>query len=147
MTLKFNRTPTEAYPEDMRTQLWPLCCGAKTLSGFKQAHKYTDAAAMAKAITEALAVTPDLQVFVGESINPQTCFVTINGQQSASPKITEALKLAGFLQFAKGTTRNHGQTFWVRDTAGAFELTPDLMKPAKKKGIKEVAQALAGVAL
>ncbi len=38
---KFGPTFNGDFPSEMRTQLWPLCCGARIISGFKHAANLT----------------------------------------------------------------------------------------------------------
>ena len=108
------------YPSEMRRQLWPLCCGASIISGFKDAHKYETEEKFVKAITDVCASVPDLQVFAGENINPKLTFLTLNSTQMGSPKIMSAIKAAGFVKLGTGSPRGSAQGFFVRDLSGTF---------------------------
>lgn len=110
-----------SYPSEMRRQLWPLCCGASIISGFKDAHKYKDEAEFVKAITDVCSSTPDLQVFAGETINPKLTFLTLNSTQMASEKIMGAIKAAGFVRLGTGAPRGSEQGFFIRDLSGTFK--------------------------
>lgn len=111
-----------AYPAEMRTQLWPLCCGAKIISGFKSVGNYTDDELVTK-IKEVLNWTPDMQVFRGEGLRPVLCFLTLNSGQLASPKIIEALEKVGFQRFATSMSMSGPQGWFVFDARGEFKLT------------------------
>lgn len=124
MALKDNRRTQVAYPEDMRTNLWPLCCGAAILSGFKNVGNKTDEELRAAIMEQVTNSIPDNQVYAGEQIRPGTLFVTLNGGQMGSPKIVKALTDCGFVQFAQGTDRNAQQGFFVRTANGNFKLLP-----------------------
>lgn len=117
----FRRTK-DAYPADMRRQLWPLCCGASIISGFKDVGTKTPEQ-LVEQINSACAAIPDLQVYGGETINPQLTFLTLNGSQMASKAIRQALDAAGFVQFGASTPRNAGQGFFYRDPTNTFKLT------------------------
>jgi hypothetical protein len=110
----------KAYPAEMRTQNWPLCCGAKIISGFKDVGA-ADPEELVKQIVEICdEYVPDHQIYNGETINPKLCFLTLNQGQMQSAKITDAIKEAGFVLFAKGTGRNKEQGFWFRDSTNSF---------------------------
>lgn len=108
------------YPGEMRTQLWPLCCGARIISGFKSA-AYTDPEELKKQIEDALEATPDFQVFAGEVMRPALTFLTLNHNQMKSQKIMKIIRELGFVQFAVAQPRGHDQGFFVRDTTESFK--------------------------
>lgn len=110
------------YPAEMRTQLWPLCCGGKIISGFKDVGNYTDDELVTK-IKEVLNWTPDMQVFGGEGLRPVLCFLTLNSGQLASPKIIEAVETVGFQRFATSMSMSGQQGWFVFDPSGEFKLT------------------------
>lgn len=101
-----------SFPDDMRRQLLPLCCGASFLSGFKKTQQQT-VQQIVEEIKENLAAVPDFQVYASEHMNPQLCFTILNASQSASPKIIEALQTAGFVKFASAPLWSGTGTFWV----------------------------------
>lgn len=113
------------YPEEMRTQLWPLCCGARIISGFKAAHTLTIPELVAK-IEATINAVPDHQVYSHEKMKPSVVFLTLNSSQMQSIKIMEAVKEAKFVLFAKGTHRSNDQGFFVRDDSNSFKVVqPD----------------------
>ncbi len=117
-----NRTQAEPYPPEMRTQLWPLCCGASIISGFKDAAKFTEAELVAKINEVIEKYVPDHQVYVSETITPRLVFLTLNADQMGSAKLMGAVTAAGFKQFATASPRHSAQGFFVRDKSGSFEL-------------------------
>ena len=122
MTTKSFIRETVSYPEDMRTQLWPLCCGAKILSGFKQVASLTEKD-MVKQIHEICdEYTPDLQVYAGEQMRPSLTYLTLNSSQWGSPKIRNAVQEAGFKLFATASPRGTKQYFLVRDKSSTFKI-------------------------
>lgn len=110
------------YPADMRRQLWPLCCGASILSGFKNAHTLTEEELVKQIKSTINDYVPDLQVFVGETICPRLVFLTLNASQMQSPKIMGAIKEVGFVKFANAQPRGSDQGFFVYDMSQTFEL-------------------------
>lgn len=112
----------KSYPAEMRTQLWPLCCGVKIISGFKAVGNFDPKELVAKITETCDKYTPDHQVYGGETINPALTMLTLNAGQMQSKAIMEAVAAAGFTQFAKGTGRNKEQGFFYRDTSGNFQL-------------------------
>lgn len=111
---------TTAYPSEMRTQLWSLCCGAKIISGFKDAHKFTEAELVDR-INATLNETPDLQVFAGETINPKLTFLTLNSSQVASEKIMNAIGACGFKLLCTASPRGQVQSFFYLDKSNTFK--------------------------
>lgn len=110
-----------AYPEEMRRQLWPLCCGAGILSGFKNVGNMTTTE-MVKAINETIdEKIPDLQVYASEQMRPKLTWLTLNSGQTESAKIMAAITAAGFVKVATARPRGGVQTFFVRDTSNTFE--------------------------
>lgn len=111
-----------SYPDDMRRQLWPLCCGASIISGFKDVHKFDDVEELTKAIESTINdYLPDLQVFNGEKMMPKLTFLTLNSAQMGSKKIMDAITAAGFVKFATANPRGSAQGFFVHDTSGSFK--------------------------
>lgn len=108
------------YPANMRTQLWPLCCGAKILSGFKDVGKFTEEQ-LVEEINKQLKLVPDFQVYVGEQINPVLTFLTLNHGQMGSPKIMNAVKACGFVKVFEASPRGSPQGFFVHDKSGTFK--------------------------
>lgn len=108
------------YPEEMRRQLWPLCCGASILSGFKAAHNSTTEE-LVEQIEKVIAAVPDHQVYSMESMKPHLTFLTLNSAQVASKKIMDAVAKAGFVKFADAKPRGSVQSFFVRDTSKSFK--------------------------
>jgi len=122
MALKaFKQTFGQAsYPSDMRRQLWPLCCGAAIISGFKNVNQLSDDELVAD-IEACVKTVPDMQVFGGETINPKFTFLTLNSGQTGSPKIMAALDKADFFLIGTGTPRGGKQSFFLRDdTPGSW---------------------------
>lgn len=114
-----NKTP---YPAEMRTQLWPLCCGAAILSGFKDVGLMTEDELdeqIKGILTTSIA---DHQVYEGEVMRPKLTFLTLNSSQLQSPKIMKAVKTAGFVQFAVAKPRGGDQGFFVRDLSNSMKL-------------------------
>jgi hypothetical protein len=122
MTTKTKRIlgPNQPYPEEMRRQLWPLCCGASIISGFKNVHMMTDDE-LVENIEATVKSTPDLQVYAGEQIKPKLTFLTLNNDQMKSPKIMTAIEKCGFVKFAEASPRGAPQGFFVRDDSKSFK--------------------------
>lgn len=132
---KFGPTFTGSYPEEMRRQLWPLCCGAAILSGFKNVANLTEDeldAQIKNAVAEAI---PDFQVYQHETMKPAFTFLTLNSGQMSSPKIMKAIQRAGFFQVGSGKPRGGTQGFFLRDTSGTW--TPTGETKAKKAEVAE----------
>jgi|SRR6185312_6535289 len=118
---KFGPTFGEAnYPAEMRRQLWPLCCGASILSGFKDVAKLTEEE-LVKKIEQTIAAIPDFQVYPFEHMRPKLTFLTLNKDQMNSPKIMAAIEKAGFKKFAEATPRSYPQGFFVQDTSNTWK--------------------------
>ena len=64
---------------------------------------------------------PDLQVFIGENMTPKLTFLTLNKSQMGSKKIMNAIKKAGFKQFAEASPRGLPQGFFVQDKSKSFK--------------------------
>lgn len=115
---------TQHYPSEMRRQLWPLCCGASIMSGFKDVMKFPTVDDLKSAIIDTIEnAIPDLQVFGYEEMTPKLTFLTLNHSQMASKKITDAIKAAGFVKFAEASPRGAPQGFYMRDTSKTFNST------------------------
>ena len=119
MTKTFGPTYPGDYPEEMRTQLWPLCCGARIISGFKAAHNSTDEE-LVKQIEDTLKAIPDHQVYNHETMRPKLTFLTLNNGQMQSKKIMAAIEKCGFVKFAEAQPRGSKQGFFVRDESKSF---------------------------
>lgn len=111
-----------SYPSDMRRQLWPLCCGASIISGFKAVNALTEDELIAD-INACVGMVPDMQVFGGETLNPKFTFLTLNSGQMGSKKIMDCIEKAGFFLIGTGTPRGSQQGFFLRDD------TPGTWKP------------------
>lgn len=121
-----NKTP---YPAEMRNQLWPLCCGAQILSGFKAVGNETHEELVAKINDICDNYIADHQVYANEQMRPTVAFLTLNGQQMQSPKIIAAVEEAGFKLFGQGTDRGYQQGFFVRNKSGHFKIVSDTAVP------------------
>lgn len=132
----FRRT-SDAYPEELRTQLWPLCCGASILSGFKDVGTLTDAE-LTKEIQTACSSIPDNQVYKGEGITPKLTYLTLNSGQTQSKKIMDAVTKAGFVLFATASPRGQVQSFFVRDMSRTFTMA-EMAAPIKASKVSPVA--------
>lgn len=120
---KFGPSIVGDYPAEMRRQLWPLCCGAAILSGFKAVQTLTDAELVEQINHTVDEAVPDMQVFGHESMRPKLTFLTLNSGQMQSPKIMKAIAAAGFVKFGEGSPRGSAQGFFVKDTSGTFKLS------------------------
>lgn len=117
---KFGPTFPGAYPTEMRTQLWPLCCGAKIISGFKHvATKTVDE--IVEEINATLKVVPDFQVFDHEQMQPKLTMMTLNSTQMGSKKIMEAVKKCGFKLAFTASPRGMPQGFFVKDDSETYK--------------------------
>lgn len=121
-------TNAKPYPAEMRTQNWPLCCGAKIISGFKSVGNIADDELVKQIADICDNHTPDHQIYSGETINPKLTFLTLNSGQVASPKIMTAIKEAGFKLFLEAAPRGPKQSFFYRDLSN----TVKLVVPAKE---------------
>lgn len=113
----------QSYPAEMRRQLWPLCCGASILSGFKDVQKLTPEQLVNQINHTITDMVPDLQVFGYEQIKPNLTFLTLNRSQMDSTKIMDAIAKSGFVKFAEGKPYGSPQGFFIRDTTHTFETT------------------------
>lgn len=109
------------YPDEMRRQLWPLCCGASILSGFKAVNNMTDDELDASIKNACETATPDFQVFSYEQMRPKFTFLTLNSGQMASKKIMAAIERAGFFKIGAGSPRGSTQGFFLRDTSKTWK--------------------------
>lgn len=132
---QFGQTFPGSYPPEMRRQLWPLCCGAAIISGFKDVATMNDDELVDQIEHTITGAIPDFQVFAGEQMRPKFTFLTLNQGQAASPKITNAIAKAGFFLIGTGAPRGGMQHFYLRDdTAGTWKptsLTKESLAPAK----------------
>lgn len=109
-----------SFPEEMRRQLWPLCCGASIISGFKNTQTLTDEE-LVEQIEKQVKAVPDFQVYDGEQINPNLTYLTLNSSQMESKKIMTAIGKCGFVQFATAAPRGSTQGFFVRDDSKTWK--------------------------
>jgi hypothetical protein len=116
----FGPSPNGPYPSEMRTQLWPLCCGASIISGFK-AVATTPVPEIVAQIKEVLQAVPDHQVFKGEQMMPKFIFLTLNSSQMASKNIMDAITEAGFVKIGSGKPRGSDQGFFLRDDSKTWK--------------------------
>lgn len=114
------QTYPEGFPEPMRLQLWPLCCGVAILSGFKDIYGL-DVPALTTKVEETLNTLPDFQVYAGEQMMPKLTFLTLNQGQTGSPKIMEAVTKAGFVLIGTARPRGGQQSFFVRDQSKSWK--------------------------
>lgn len=118
----FGPTAPQPYPTEMRRQLWPLCCGASIISGFKSVATLTHDELVAQIKSTIDDYVPDLQVFTGETICPQLIFLTLNQDQMGSSKIMKAIEAVGFAQFATAKPRGTKQGFFYKDLTNTFKV-------------------------
>lgn len=104
------------YPEPMRRQMWPLCCGASIISGFKQVNTLTDDE-LVEQIEATMKSRPDFQIYAGETMNPALTFLTLNSGQMESKKIMAAIAKCGFKKIADAKPRGGTQGFFLKDTS------------------------------
>lgn len=119
------------YPEEMRRQLWPLCCGASILSGFKNVATMTDEELDASIKNACEVARPDFQVFEYENMMPKFTFLTLNSAQMSSNRIMSAIKRAGFFEIGRGRPRGSEQGFFLRDTSNSWKPTGTTAAEAK----------------
>jgi hypothetical protein len=112
----------KSYPEEMRRQLWALCCGASIISGFKSVQNMTYDE-LVQDIEKCVGTVPDMQVYGGEQINPKFTFLTLNSGQLNSPKIMTAIAKAGFFKIGEGKPRGSTQGFFLRDDSNGVHGT------------------------
>lgn len=110
------------FPPEMRRQLWPLCCGASILSGFKDVMKLTDDELVNQINDTIDNSIPDFQVFKHEKMTPALTFLTLNSSQMGSKKIMDAVQKCGFVKVFQAAPRGSPQGFFVKDTSKTFEL-------------------------
>ena len=116
----FGPTFANDYPTEMRTQLWPLCCGARIISGFKHAATRT-VEEIVEEIELTLTSVPDFQVFQHESMRPKLTFLTLNSGQMGSKKIMEAVEKCGFKLAFTAAPRGSQQGFFIRDESNSYK--------------------------
>lgn len=121
---QFGPTFNGNYPSEMRTQLWPLCCGARIISGFKHAANLT-LEDLVEEIEATLKAVPDFQVFQGEQMQPKLTMLTLNAGQMGSAKIMQAVEKCGFQLVFTAHPRGSKQGFFVRDETNTLQLNPD----------------------
>lgn len=118
---RFGPSLPGSYPPEMRRQMWPLCCGASIISGFKSVNTLTEAELLADILSTINDTVPDLQIFAGEQMKPAFTFLTLNSAQMASTKIMTAIKEAGFVRIGTGRPRGGDQGFFLRDTSKTWK--------------------------
>lgn len=126
---KFGPSFPGNYPTEMRTQLWPLCCGARIISGFKHAANLT-IEQLVEEIEATLKAVPDFQVFQFEQMQPKLTMLTLNAGQMASPKIMKAVEKCGFQLVFTAKPRGSKQGFFVRDDSKTLEVSAKAKKAA-----------------
>ena len=117
---KFGPAYPGDYPSEMRTQLWPLCCGARIISGFKHA-AMSSVDDLVSEIEAVLKAVPDHQVFQHEQMQPKLTFLTLNQSQTGSPKIMTAVEKAGFVKIGTASPRGSTQSFFIRDDSKSWK--------------------------
>lgn len=110
------------FPDEMRRQMWPLCCGMSILSGFKHVVNLTD-----NELVDAIEYTctipkPDFQIFKDEKMKPAMTWLTLNENQMNSKKIMAAVEKCGFKLVGTGRPRGSKQSLFLRDTSATWEL-------------------------
>lgn len=138
---KFGPTFTGDYPEEMRRQLWPLCCGASILSGFKNVATLTEDELDAQIKNATDTATPDFQVYHHEQMRPKFTFLTLNSGQMQSPKIMRAIERAGFFKIGEGKPRGSTQGFFLRDTSATWTPTGETKTKAPERAEKATVAA------
>jgi hypothetical protein len=109
------------YPAEMRRQLWPLCCGASIISGFKSVNTLTDEELVQQINHTIDGARPDFQVYARESMMPALTFLTLNDSQMGSKKIMTAIEKCGFVKIGEGRPRGSKQGFFLRDTSKSWK--------------------------
>lgn len=117
---KFGPTFDGDYPPEMRRQLWPLCCGASILSGFKSVATLTNDELIEQINSVINDAVPDFQVYGYETMRPKLTFLTLNSDQMKSKKIMTAIAKVGFFKVGTAKPRGHIQGFFVRDTSDSW---------------------------
>lgn len=118
---KFGPSFAGNFPDEMRRQLWPLCCGASIISGFKAVNLLSDdelIEAINHTVTKAV---PDFQVFATEHMRPKMTFLTLNEDQMHSKKIMAAIEKCGFKMIGEGRPRSARQGFFLRDESNSWK--------------------------
>lgn len=121
---QFGPTYIGDYPAEMRTQLWPLCCGARILSGFKDVGKLSEDELVEKINDIIDNYVPDHQVFHFEKMMPKLIWLTLNSEQMNSKKIMNAVKKCGFKLVLTAKPRGHRQGFFVKDQSNTVKVEP-----------------------
>lgn len=112
-----------SFPEAMRRQLWPLCCGASILSGFKNVAMIDEDKLVEQIVDTIDNYIPDFQVYGGEQISPKLTFLTLNHGQMQSKKIMDAIAKAGFVKIGEAKPRGAPQGFFIRDLSKSWVST------------------------
>jgi hypothetical protein len=118
---KFGPSLPGNYPDEMRRQLWPLCCGASIISGFKNVGSIPDEDLLNQINHTINKMIPDMQVYHYEKMMPTLTFLTLNQGQMASKKIMTAIEKAGFIKIGQANPRSANQGFFVKDTSGTWK--------------------------
>jgi len=109
------------FPPEMRRQLWPLCCGASILSGFKNVAMLTDEELVSQITHTIDKAIPDFQVFSHETMTPKVTFLTLNYDQMNSKKIMGAIAKCGFVKIGEAKPRGNPQGFFIRDASKTWQ--------------------------
>jgi hypothetical protein len=121
---KFGPSYPGHYPDEMRTQLWPLCCGARIISGFKNVHMLSEEDLLEQINGVLNTSIPDHQVFSYETMKPKLTFLTLNSAQMGSKKIMDVIAKAGFVRLGTAKPRGGPQGFFIRDESNSFVSDP-----------------------
>lgn len=113
---------SKPYPAEMRRQLWPLCCGASIISGFKDVGPLSEEELVKKIESTIKEYIPDHQVYRGEQMCPKLTFLTLNSGQWGSEKIRNAVTKAGFKLIFTAAPRGGPQYFLARDESNTLKL-------------------------
>jgi hypothetical protein len=109
------------FPEEMRRQMWPLCCGFSILSGFKSVNNLTNQELVDQIEYICTKPRPDFQIYAKENMRPAMTFLTLNGDQMQSKKIMNAIEKCGFKLIGTGRPRGGSQGLFLRDTSGTWK--------------------------
>lgn len=108
------------FPEEMRRNMWPLCCGFSILSGFKNVANLTEDELVDQIEFCCTTPRPDFQIFASEEMRPKMTFLTLNSTQMGSMKVMKAIERCGFKKVGSGRPRFHEQGLFLRDTSGTW---------------------------
>jgi hypothetical protein len=117
----FGPTFPNNYPSEMRRQMWPLCCGASIVSGFKNTAKFSLEELVEEIEYVCKVPIPDFQIFAHEDFKPHMTFLTLNSEQMASQKLMQAIEKAKFVKIGEASPRYSSQGFFLRDTSNTWK--------------------------